>query len=103
MHCTSPSVVCQETEAGPGNGRGKKRAARALSLVRQGELSSARMALEGAEVAPGNLGTLVNLPIVRRDLQGPGAIRARKWFTMSPQPGGQQVGPRASHLPSAGV
>ena len=34
---------------------------RAASLVRQGELSSARMALEGAEVAPGNLATLREL------------------------------------------
>ena len=53
----------------------EKRAARALSLVKQGELSSARMALEGAEVAPGNLATLRDLtnlekrpPRPRRDL-----------------------------------
>ena len=46
----------------------QKRAVRALSLVRQGELSSARMVLEGAEVTPGNLATLREL---RRDLQGP--------------------------------
>ena len=52
----------------------EKRAARALSLGRQGELSSARMALEGAEVAPGNLALSVNSPILRIDLQGPCAI-----------------------------
>ena len=53
----------------------EKRAARALSLVRQGELSYARLALEGAEVAPGNLATLRELtnpekrpPRPRRDL-----------------------------------
>ena len=35
-----------------------QRAARALSLVREGELSSARQALEGASLAPGTLATL---------------------------------------------
>ena len=36
----------------------ESRAARALFLTRSGELSSARQALEGAEVAPGNLAAL---------------------------------------------
>ena len=41
----------------------EKRANRALSLVQVGELSAARVALEGAEVAPGTLATLrVNNP-----------------------------------------
>ena len=72
MQCTSPSVVCQETEERPAIDV-EKRAARALS--RQGKLSSARMALEGAEVPPGNLDTLLELtnpekrpPRPRRDL-----------------------------------
>ena len=34
------------------------RAARVLSLVQMGELSSARQALEAAPLAPGNLGHL---------------------------------------------
>ena len=39
----------------------EKRANRALSLVQLGELSAARVALEGAEVAPGTLATLREL------------------------------------------
>ena len=51
------------------------RASRALSLVQMGELSSARQALEGAPLAPGNLATLAILtdpsrrpPVPRRAL-----------------------------------
>ena len=39
----------------------EKRASKALSLVQMGELSAARVSLEGAEVAPGNLMTLREL------------------------------------------
>ena len=54
-----------------GRGRGRdpdeSRAARALQLVQLGELSSARQALEGAELAPGNESTL-------RELRNPARI-----------------------------
>ena len=87
----------------------EKRAARALSLVRQGELSSARMALEGAEVVPGNLATLLELtnpekrpPRPRRDLSqevSPQHLlswtRSNFWFVFAQLAGGQQQGPLA--------
>ena len=39
----------------------EKRAAKALMMVQMGELSFARQALEGAELAPGTLATLAAL------------------------------------------
>ena len=44
----------------------ERRAIKALNFIQVGELSSARQALEGAEIAPGNDDTLKQLPDTKR-------------------------------------
>ena len=61
------------------------RAIRALNCVQVGELSSARQALEGAEIAPGNT-TLWNNSLTHpRDLTSCGTPFHKKSLNMSPQ------------------
>ena len=62
----------------------ESRAARALFFTQLGELSSARQALEGAEVAPGNLATLGALTDTTRRPAVPREPLPRRILEMAP-------------------